>query len=241
MPTVYCSTVREFEKFIHDIKFTPQEVEKYYKIPPKLLQQAKDCKGKTVKVTEQEQKTIRDALRRDSKNIRVPATTDLIEKLTILSNAIGGTTVSEALHEHPTLARRIVRGECKSTSLKTRKNINKMYHDFKCGLIKANSTDFKKQTNLKHIRYNEYQKALEESRRYLKVLEVGKTYRIYEYMKDSQLNPYRLRFEGKIIEEYNNYYLGTHKDRKVTFLKNLLFLPQYKVEEVKTDEISQLQ
>lgn len=241
MPTLYRSTAKKFEKFMHDIKFTPQEVEKYYKVSQDLFQRIKTCDDMTIEVTDQEQRAIREALRRDAKTIRIPATDDLIEKLSTLSKAIGGTTVSKMVHEHSTFAGRIIRREYKTTSLRTRKSINKLYHNFKCGLIKANTTDFKKKVNLKHIRYNEYQKALEESRRYLKVLEVGKTYRIYEYMKDSELNPYRLRFEGTIVEEYSNYYLGTHKDRKVTFLKNLLFLPQYKVEEVKTDEISQLQ
>lgn len=233
-------TINNFKKFVHAIQFNPSELEQYYDISPELWEQIKSLEVDSLILPQSDKEKIEKCVNRFSSTMRIPVTDDLLSKLSELRKKFGGNKTSQMIKQDTRMVNKTLRREYKTTSLRARQNINKLYHDYKCGLVKGKKRDFKKTTHLSHIEYNEYQKVLADSRKYLKFLEVGKTYRIYEYMKDSKLNPYVVRFEGTIMEEYRNYYLGVHKGRTVTFLKNLLFLPQYKVEEVKQNEISQL-
>lgn len=233
-------TINHFKKFVHAIQFSPSELEKYYDISPELWGKIKSLEGDGLILSKPDKDKIEQCVNRFSSTMRIPVTDDLLSKLRELRKKFGGNKTSQMIHQDTRMVNRTLKGDYKTTSLRARQNINKLYHEYKCDLVKGKKNGFKDTRHLSHIEYNEYQKALVNSRKYLKLLEVGKTYRIYEHMKDSKLNPDIVRFEGTIVEEYRNYYLGVHKGRTVTFLKNLLFLPQYRVEEVKQNEISQL-
>lgn len=237
MPQIHASTVRQFIKFAHNIQFTPEELEKHLGISQKLWRKMTAFKGTTLEVTDKEQKAIRKALRRDAKVTRIPVTYDIMVKTKELYKVFGSEKMTKYTHQEMSYIPRFIREKQQTMPLGVRKGINRMYHDYKAGVIGERS---KKSSKVKteKVRLQEHLMLMKQCRKYHQTLEVGKTYRIYEYMKDSKLNPYQLRFEGTITNEYSNYYLGEHKGRKVTFLKNLLFLPQYRIEEVGKVEVS---
>ncbi len=239
MAIIYRSAMNQLQDFVHQIKFNPREMKQHYNIKPELLDKIKNCEKDSLQVTEKEKKIVQNVVQHISSLQRVPVTDGLKSKLDELKQEYDAKQVSKMLGKDLSFVGRVLRDECKTTTLAECKRIHKLYHDYKCGLIKGYKKSPIGRRTLKEIRENEYQKALRECRKYLKVLRVGKTYRIYEYMENSKLNPYVLIFEGTITEEYSNYYLGVHKGRTVTFLKNLLYLPNYQVEEI-VNEVPQL-
>ena len=239
MAIIYRSAMNQFQDFAHQIKFTPKDIKQHYDIKPELFERIKNCESDSLQVTDEEKQIVQDIIQHMSSLYRVPVTDGLKSKLDELRQEYDAKQVSKMIGKDLTFVGRVLRGQCKTTTFEECKRIHKLYHDYKCGLIKGYKKNPVRRRTLKAMKEDDYQKALRECRKYLKVLQVGKTYRIYEYMKDSKLNPYILIFEGTITEEYSNYYLGEHKGRTVTFLKNLLYLPKYRVEEI-VNEVPQL-
>lgn len=238
MPTIYLPTVKKIYQFTQQINFTPDDLQQYYNISPDLMNRIRNHVGTSLEVTLEEQQTINRILRTDIEKARIPITDEFMDKLQQLEKVVGVSKLTKITNKSRAFIFRLLRGEYKSTNYKIRRIINDAYKQYQGGAIKPRTTDFKNKKSIKKIIDKDYLQALINCRRYLKVLEIGKTYKIYEYTDRSLLNPYVLVFEGTITHEYKNYYLGTYRNRKVTFLKNLLYLPNYKVKEVKPDELS---
>lgn len=238
MPTIYLPTVKKIYQFTQQINFTPDDLQQYYNISPDLMNRIRNHVGTSLEVTLEEQQTINRILRTDIEKARIPITDEFMDKLQQLEKAVGVSKLTKITNKTRAFIFRLLRGEYKSTNYKIRRIISDAYKQYQGGAIKPRTTDFKNKKSIKKIIDKDYLQALINCRRYLKVLEIGKTYKIYEYTDRSIFNPYVLVFEGTITHEHKNYYLGTYRNRKVTFLKNLLYLPNYKVEEVKPDELS---
>lgn len=238
MPTIYLPTVKKIYQFTQQINFTHDDLQQYYNISSDLMNRIQNHVGTSLEVTLEEQQTINRILRTDIKKARIPITDEFMDKLQQLEKVVGVSKLTKITNKSRAFIFRLLRGEYKSTNCKIRQIINDAYKQYQGGAIKPRTTDFKNKKSIKKIIDKDYLQALINCRRYLKVLEIGKTYKIYEYTDRSEFNPYVLVFEGTITHEYKNYYLGTYRNRKVTFLKNLLYLPNYKVKEVKPDELS---
>lgn len=235
MPKMYRYQIDELYKFLDEIDFSESELRKHYDLTPDLIKRTQEFEGNEVLINDKEKQNIEKILRTGASSNRVPITNKFKRKLKILKRDIGGKILAEHIDEPQSTVTNLLRGNTKTTTCNMRKKINKAYYDYKRGTLRTPLTDFKSGLTLKQLQEEDLKKALEKNKKHFKPLEIGKTYKIYEKMPQRQTNPYELVFEGTVLEEYKNYYFGKNGDRKVTFMKNLLYLPNYKVEEIKNE------
>lgn len=235
MPLIYRKRINQFNKFIQAIRFTPEELKEYYGITPNLVELLKNTKDNTIELTEKEQEIVIKVTQGELSKRRIPITKEFRHKLNELRENVGGKKLAHYIHENESTMTSLLRGRTDATTYIIRHKINKAYHDYKCGILKPKPSIYGSGMSVEQMLYEDWQFALAKNKKYFKALEVGKTYRIYETSSPVAQNEYKLVFEGTILEEYDNYYFGKHGDKKVTFMKNLLYLPNYKVEEIKNE------
>lgn len=223
---------RAIRKYFNRIAFGYRDAKKYYGISKKTLQQIKKPNNLAIEVSDDEYDIIMKITQNKQSQRQMAVTEKLVYRTRTLIDTIGILELERLIGVNRSTLNSIASYKLKNTDIGIKEKIYALY----CDIIKEDNLNTFDEScpnvNIKNISKRDAQKTIEESRKSFKALTVGKRYNIYQRLYDSAIQDKTLIFDGLITEEYRNYYLGENNGRKVTFLKNLLFLPDTIVEEV---------
>lgn len=209
-----------------------KELQKYYNITRDTAKNLRNKNIQTIMVNEEEYQSIKHILEHEKPQSKIVVTDKIVRRTSALTKFLTVGYVGDQLSMSRGSVNDILHGRKQYISITQKKKLFELYNDILKGNPKQNLDEDFEGMDTKQIAKKAYKKVLLNNRKRFQKLEVGTTYNIYQKRYKSELYDKELIFSGTIIEEYGHYYLGEHNDRKVTFLKNLLFSPETVVEEV---------
>lgn len=227
-------------KYLYNSSLSRKELKKYYNISKETAKKLKDKHIKNVIVNDEEYKSIKHILEYERVKSKIIVTDKIKKRTKALVNLLTVGYVGSQTYMSKETVNDIICGRQQYISLTQKKQINNLYNDTIAGKSKERLQDDCIEVDTKKVFAEEYKKVYENNKKLFKALKVGRTYNIYQERYLSETRDKELIFQGTITKEYNNYYLGEYNGRKVTFLKNLLFLPDIIVEEVNNGEVSRV-
>lgn len=227
-------------KYLYNSSLSRKELKKYYNISKETAKKLKDKHIKNVIVNDEEYKSIKHILEYERAKSKIIVTDKIKKRTKALVNLLTVGYVGSQTYMNKETVNDIICGRQQYISLTQKKQINNLYNDTIAGKSKERLQDDCIEVDTKKVFAEEYKKVYENNKKLFKALKVGRAYNLYQERYLSKIIDKELIFQGTITKEYNNYYLGEYNGRKVTFLKNLLFLPDIIVEEVNNGEVSRI-
>ncbi|NMW84746.1 hypothetical protein HKO22_03175 [Peptoniphilus sp. AGMB00490] len=224
-------------KYFNRIALSREDMKRYYNISGKTTQLIKNPNVSSIKVSNVEFDVIMNIVNNRENQLFMVVTDRTISRVKQLIDLLDINQLANILGLEKSYIEQLVNHQLSIMRTTWKEKIDDLYQEMTRD-ITVPLDDLCPEVDLQKINMQGYRKALESNKKAFKALEIGKTYRIYQKRYLSQRIDKELVFEGTIIEEYSKYYLGKYHNRNVTFLKNLLYLPDTIVEEVTDNEFA---
>lgn len=232
MKQITGETLDNIRGYLRHSLLSYKELQKHYNITRDTAKKLRNKSVKKIMVNEEEYQSIKHILEHERPQSKMVVTDKIARRASALTKFLTVGYVGDQLNMSRGSVNDILHGRKQYISITQKKKIDGLYNDILKGNPKQDLDEDFDGIDTKQIVRKAYKKVLLNNRKRFQKLEVGKEYNIYQKRYKSELYDKELIFSGTIIEEYGHYYLGEHNDRKVTFLKNLLFSPETVVEEV---------
>lgn len=228
---------KKARKYFSRVALSYKDVEKYYNISRKTTQLIKNPSVGVVQMSDAEFNIIMNIISSRENQLMMVVTDRTINRVKQLIDLLSIDQLANMLGFDKSFIEQLVNHQLPNMRTTWKEKIDDFYQEMKKD-VAVSLDDTYPEIDLKKITDKGYREALESNRKAFKALQIGKTYRIYQRRYLSQKIDKELVFEGTIAEEYEKYYLGKYHNRNVTFLKNLLYLPDTIVEEVTENEFT---
>lgn len=232
MTEIKGETLDNIRKYLRHSLLSYKELKKYYNITRDTAKKLRNKNIKVIMINEEEYQSIKHILEHERPQSKIVVTDKIVRRVSALTKFLTVGYVGDQLNMSRGSVNDILHGRKQYISITHKRKLDELYNDILKGNPKQDLEENFDGMDTKQIAKKAYKKVLLNNRKRFQKLEVGQTYNIYQKRYKSELYDKELIFSGTITEEYGHYYLGEHNNRKVTFLKNLLFSPETVVEEV---------
>ena len=240
MERVDKNTIIILKRYVARLRISYTDWWRYYGLSANILDKIKQKDLDFLDVTKKEYKSIKEITKDKKSLLNMVLTDKIVRRLKRVVNEFGLEETAKEIGRPKELLEEIMKKKTKTIEIIVKEKIARFYNE----ITKEESDEILarkcSRVNVEEVVKREKENTIRANRLLFRQLEIGKSYKIFERRYKSERYTKELIFEGKITKEYRSYYLATNNGRNVTFLKNMLYMKDIVVKEIKNDRESQV-